>query len=98
MNHTTQPPGFPIVRMRRLRSSPLLRDLVRETELRPSDFVLPLFVKSGSGVRQEIASMPGNFQLSVDTLADEVGSAVELGIKSFILFGIPPRKDDKGLV
>jgi porphobilinogen synthase len=93
-----QSPGFPTVRMRRLRSSPLIRELVRETELRPSDFILPLFVKSGTGVRQEIASMPGNFQLSVDTLVAEVGSAVELGIKSFILFGIPPWKDDKGLV
>jgi porphobilinogen synthase len=91
-------PGFPTVRLRRLRSSPLLRDLVRETELRPSDFILPLFVKSGSGLRQEIPSMPGNYQLSVDTLVDEVGTAVELGIRSFILFGIPPRKDDRGLV
>jgi|SRR5579883_831743 len=91
-------PGFPTVRMRRLRSSPLLRELVRETELRPADFILPLFVKPGSGVRQEIASMPGNYQLSVDTLVAEVGAAVDLGVRSFMLFGIPPRKDDKGLV
>jgi porphobilinogen synthase len=84
--------------MRRLRSSPLLREFVRETELRPSDFILPLFVKSGTGIRTEIASMPGNYQLSIDTLVDEVGSTVELGIKAFILFGIPPRKDDMGLV
>jgi porphobilinogen synthase len=91
-------PGFPAVRMRRLRSSPLFREMVRETELRPSDFILPLFVKPGTGLRQEIASMPGNYQLSVDTLVDEVGSARELGVKSFMLFGIPPKKDDKGLV
>ena len=97
--HTDHPtPTFPAVRMRRLRSSPLLRDLVRETDVHPSDFILPLFVKSGSGVRQEIASMPGNYQLSVDTLVDEVGAAADVGVKSFILFGIPPRKDDTGRV
>ncbi len=89
---------FPIVRPRRLRGSPLLRDLVRETQLRVSDFILPLFVKPGHGVRREIASMPGNYQLSPDTLADEVAVAVKLGITSFLLFGIPPTKDAAGLV
>ena len=66
-------PGFPTTRPRRLRYHPLVRELVRETELSPRDFILPLFVRPGKGVRQEIASMPGNFQLSVDTLVDEVG-------------------------
>jgi porphobilinogen synthase len=91
-------PSFPTIRPRRLRSSPLLRELVRETELSVNEFILPLFVKPGRGVRQEIASMPGNYQLSIDTLVDEVGSAMELGIKAFIFFGIPPHKDPEGRV
>ena len=89
-------PPFPSSRPRRLRSNPLLRELVRETELSPRDFILPLFVKPGTGLRAEIASMPGNFQLSVDTLVDEVGACRELGITSFILFGIPATKDARG--
>jgi porphobilinogen synthase len=89
-------PGFPTARPRRLRYNPLVRELVRETELSPRDLILPLFVRPGKGVRQEIASMPGNFQLSTDTLVDEVGAARDLGIKAFILFGIPESKDSKG--
>ncbi len=89
-------PPFPASRLRRLRSSPLLRALVRETGLNVADFVLPLFVRPGRGVRQEIASMPGNFQLSPDTLVDEVGAASDLGVKAFILFGIPAAKDAEG--
>jgi porphobilinogen synthase len=90
--------GFPTVRPRRLRSSPLLREMVRETELRPSDFILPLFVRTGKGVRTEIGSMPGNYQLSPDTLVDEIGAAAELGVRAFMLFGIPPEKDPEGRV
>lgn len=89
-------PGFPTARPRRLRYNPLVRRLVRETELSPADFILPLFVRPGRGVRQEIGSMPGNFQLSPDTLVDEIGGAKELGVTSFILFGIPPDKDATG--
>jgi porphobilinogen synthase len=89
-------PGFPIVRPRRLRANPLVRDMVRETSLDVRDFILPLFVRPGTGVRQEISSMPGNYQLSVDRLVDEVGSARELGIRAFILFGIPSYKDATG--
>ncbi|QDU20405.1 porphobilinogen synthase [Urbifossiella limnaea] len=89
-------PGFPTSRPRRLRSHPLLRELVRETELSPRDLILPLFVRPGKGVRQEIGSMPGNFQLSVDTLVDEVGAAREMGIASFMFFGIPATKDATG--
>ncbi|HVV99255.1 MAG TPA: porphobilinogen synthase, partial [Planctomycetaceae bacterium] len=63
---------FPQVRMRRLRAHPQLRQLVRETELSPGDFILPLFVRHGRGQRIPIASMPGHAQLSVDLLADEV--------------------------
>lgn len=91
-------PAFPTNRLRRLRSSPVLRNLVRETEVTVNDFILPLFVKPGRGVRVEIQSMPGNFQLSVDTLIDEIGAAAELGVKSFMLFGIPTHKDPEGRV
>ncbi len=97
MNDTPQAgASFPTVRLRRLRRHPVLRDLVRETTLQVHDFILPLFVRPGRGVRKEIASMPGNYQLSVDCLVDEVGSAVELGLRSFILFGIPAAKDATG--
>lgn len=87
---------FPATRLRRLRQHPVLRDLVRETALAPSDLILPLFVRPGKGVRNEIASMPGNFQLSVDRLGEEVGRAVDLGVRAFILFGIPTSKDAQG--
>jgi len=84
------------VRPRRLRHHPLVRELVRETELSVRDLILPLFVRPGKGVRNEIGSMPGNYQLSVDTLIDEVGQAADLGVRAFILFGIPTYKDATG--
>src|SRR5262249_31330473 len=83
-------------RPRRLRHHPLVRDLVRETELSVRDLILPLFVRPGRGVRTEIASMPGNFQLSIDRLVEAVGTAADLGVRSFILFGIPTHKDATG--
>jgi porphobilinogen synthase len=82
--------------MRRLRQHPVLRALVRESALSVNDLILPLFVRPGRGVKKEIASMPGNFQLSVDRLVEEVGAAVELGLRAFILFGIPAHKDATG--
>ncbi len=88
--------GYPTVRPRRLRRHPLIRELVRETALSPRDLILPLFVCPGRNVRKEIASMPGNFQLSVDRLVDEVGAALDLGLGAFILFGIPTHKDAVG--
>jgi porphobilinogen synthase len=88
--------AFPTVRPRRLRHNPLLRGLVRETSLAVDDLILPLFVRPGRGVRKEIASMPGNYQLSVDRLIQEVGEAVDLGLRAFILFGIPDHKDAVG--
>src|SRR5438128_7184831 len=88
--------GFPIVRPRRLRHHPLLRDLVRETTLTAGDLILPLFVRPGRGVKKEIPSMPGNYQLSTDRLVDEVGAAADLGVRAFILFGIPTNKDATG--
>src|SRR5262249_7773474 len=93
---STNGAGFPMIRPRRLRSHPLIRQMVRETTLDANDFILPLFVRPGRGVKQEIGSMPGNYQLSVDRLVDEVGAARDLGIRSFILFGIPTHKDATG--
>ena len=89
------PNPITIERFRRLRMKTGLRDMVRETTLAPSDFILPLFAVAGEGVRNEVASMPGVFNLSVDRLASEVEPAVELGIPAVILFGIPEAKDDE---
>jgi porphobilinogen synthase len=88
--------GFPTIRPRRLRFNPLVRDAVRETSLDVRDFILPLFVRPGRGVKQEIGSMPGNYQLSVDRLLEEIGAAKDLGLRAFILFGIPASKDATG--
>ena len=71
--------SFPAIRPRRLRYNPLVRDLVRETDLSAGDLILPLFVRPGQGVWNEIASMPGNYQLSVDTLVEEIGACRALG-------------------
>src|SRR5262245_50841385 len=84
------------IRPRRLRHHPLVRELVRETSLSPRDLILPLFVRPGRGVRNEIVSMPGNYQLSVDTLVETVGHALDQGIAAFMLFGIPTHKDPVG--
>ncbi len=89
-------PPFPISRPRRLRGQPLLRDLVRETSLEVRNLIVPLFVRPGQGVRREIPSMPGQYQLSVDMLLEEIATCVELGLRSFLLFGIPERKDATG--
>jgi porphobilinogen synthase len=85
---------FPIHRPRRLRSSEAIRRLVRETRLDPSQFILPLFVCPGDGVRKEISSMPGNAQLSIDNLVRECEECLSLGLGGVILFGIPEHKDD----
>ena len=87
---------YPSVRPRRLRHHPLIRNLVRETTLTVSDLILPLFVRPGRGIKNEIASMPGNYQLSVDRLVEEVGDALDIGVRAFILFGIPSHKDATG--
>ena len=86
--------AFPVHRMRRLRSSEGVRNLVRETVLDPGDFILPLFICPGEGVRREIKSMPGHAQLSVDRLVAECAEAHGLGIGGVILFGIPETKDE----
>lgn len=98
MSDPLTPGMFPSTRPRRLRHHPLVRDLVRETTLSPRDLILPLFVRPGHSVRNEIASMPGNYQFSVDTLVEAVGGAIDLGIQAFLLFGIPAGKDATGAV
>ena len=92
------PAPFPANRPRRLRATPVLRSLVRETTLAPSDFVLPLFVKPGAGVKIPIVSMPGQFQLSADTLCETVSEALAVGVSTVLLFGIPATKDPEGRV
>src|ERR1700693_3562421 len=86
--------AFPVHRMRRLRATEALRSLVRETRLAPTHFILPLFACPGEGVRREISSMPGNYQLSIDELVKECVEAAKLGIGGVILFGIPAVKDE----
>jgi len=87
---------FPETRPRRLRRTPALRKLIRETTLAADNFIYPLFVGPGKGVRREIPSMPGQFHFSVDTLAAEVEEVAKLGIPGVILFGLPERKDEVG--
>ncbi len=85
-----------IERPRRLRRTERIRALVRETRLSPDDFVYPLFVCEGEGVRREISSMPGVCNLSVDELVKEVEAARSTGVRSVILFGVPDKKDAAG--
>ena len=85
---------FPTTRPRRLRMNEPIRKMVRETRLAPEQFVLPLFVCPGIGIKKEISSMPGNYNWSVDMLVEEVRSAKSLGIGGVMLFGIPEKKDD----
>ncbi len=85
-----------ILRPRRLRRTESLRAMVRETRLSPDDFVYPLFVCEGEGVRREIGSMPGCYNLSIDELVKEVEGARRSGVRSVILFGVPDTKDAEG--
>lgn len=88
--------SFPIVRHRRLRQSAGIRGMVRETMLSVNDFVQPIFVTHGSGIKNEISSMPGVYHFSLDTLEEEVKEIAELGIPAVLLFGIPESKDSVG--
>jgi len=88
--------GFPTVRLRRLRRTPALRRMVRETHLSADDFIYPLFVTHGHDVQREIPSMPGQYQWSVDRLPAEAEEIARLGIPAVILFGIPATKDAIG--
>ena len=86
----------PLYRPRRLRSNEMIRSMVRETRLSPHDFIYPLFVTHGKGVKKEISSMPGNFQQSIDNIVKDCEEIKRLGIPAVILFGIPERKDETG--
>ncbi|MRS12758.1 MAG: porphobilinogen synthase [Actinobacteria bacterium] len=87
---------FPAYRPRRLRRTPALRALVREAVLSPAELIYPLFVKFGKGKRDEIASMPGVFQLTLDQLPAEIDELKRLGVPAVILFGLPDVKDEAG--
>jgi porphobilinogen synthase len=87
---------FPVYRPRRLRESPLMRAMVRETALRIDDFVYPLFAVHGRGVREPIGSMPGQYRLSIDELLKECKDAASMGIPAVLLFGLPRDKDPRG--
>ncbi len=89
-------PVYPVLRPRRLRRSKALRDMIQETILSPNDFIFPLFVRPGSDIKLPIASMPGQFQWSVDKVVSEVRHIAALGIPAIILFGIPENKDEVG--
>lgn len=87
---------FPERRMRRLRGSETLRALVRETRFTPGQLINPVFVQEGSGVRDEISSMPGVYRQSIDRLVEDARETWDLGVRSTILFGIPASKDARG--
>ena len=87
---------FPAYRPRRLRANATIRRMVRETAVSPSDFIYPLFVKPGTGLKDEITSMPGQYQLSLDMLPAEIDELKALGIPAVILFGLPSAKDEVG--
>jgi len=89
---------FPQTRLRRLRYNSVLRQMVTETKLSVDDFVMPLFVCTGTNVKNHISSMPGNYQLSVDLLIEECKKVYAAGVKAVLLFGIPAHKDDDGSV
>jgi porphobilinogen synthase len=87
---------FPVTRMRRLRRTEALRSLVRETRLHPGALIYPLFICPGEGIRREVASMPGVFNLSIDEAVKEAHEAAALGLGGLLLFGLPESKDDEG--
>src|SRR5690349_9254381 len=89
-------PGFPIQRLRRLRYHPRVRDLVREHHLTRDDLIYPLFVYHGAKIEREIASMPGQFQWSLDFLPKMLDRVSEAKIPGILLFGIPAGKDELG--
>ena len=89
---------FPTHRPRRLRKNKAIRDLVRETVLTKNDLVMPLFVRPGENIKNEISSMPGNFQFSINLLVKECKMLFDRGVQSVLLFGIPEEKDEHGHV
>ena len=88
--------SFPDLRLRRLRGTGPMRDLTRETRLSPQEFVYPMFVTHGHGVREAIEPMPGCYQMSLDVMSEEVDEVAGLGIPAVLLFGLPAEKDPMG--
>ncbi|HCU26147.1 MAG TPA: porphobilinogen synthase [Deltaproteobacteria bacterium] len=88
--------GFPIVRPRRLRANPAIRDLVREVRVHPDSLVMPMFIRSGKNTRKAIASMPGIEQLSPDQAVRECEALLQVGVNAVLLFGLPEEKDAQG--
>jgi porphobilinogen synthase len=86
--------GFPVQRMRRLRKNENIRKMVRETSLSINDFIYPMFVVHGNGIKSEIKSLPGNYHLSVDSLVEEAKGLRDMGIPAILLFGLPETKDE----
>lgn len=87
---------FPTIRPRRLRRTSAIRSLVRETRLSPESLIQPFFIVPGEGIKREISSLPGQYQLSIDMLIPEAEKAKSLGLSSFLLFGVPDYKDEEG--
>lgn len=87
---------FPQYRPRRMRNGELARNMIRETEVSPNDFIYPLFVKAGEGKRDEVPSMPGVFQVTLDMLMPEIRELLDLGIHYVLLFGLPAERDEVG--
>jgi porphobilinogen synthase len=86
--------NFPVTRLRRLRRTEAMRSLVRETHLHPGALIYPLFICPGEGIRREIGSMPGVFNLSIDEAAKEAEACASLGVGGLLLFGLPEEKDE----
>jgi porphobilinogen synthase len=88
--------AYPLVRHRRLRNSAALRSMVRETSVEVNDFIAPVFVTEGTGIKEEISSMPGVYHWSLDRLEEEISEIVSVGIQSVLVFGVPSEKDAVG--
>jgi len=88
--------SFPKTRLRRLRYNPILRNLVKETKISLDDLIYPMFVCTRRNIRNEISSMPGQYQLSIDNFITECENVISKGIKSILIFGIPENKDENG--
>src|SRR6202167_4278605 len=86
---------FPVTRLRRLRRTEAMRSLVREVHLQPGALIYPLFICPGEGIRREVSSMPGVYNLSIDEALKEVQEAAELGLAGLLLFGLPAEKDEE---
>lgn len=88
--------AFPITRLRRLRSNPITRDMMRETTVSAANLIMPLFAVKGENIKNPIPSMPGQYQMSIDLIVEKCTHLNSLGIKSVLLFGIPDHKDETG--